>query len=93
MCKRIRRTLPTKGEINTVIAINSNSHKRTAIVAVGVRNISDAARLGTLQHAVHSAIEHGQCEEVLFRCHRVDLPDRPYYTAGLRLPKLTPQEQ
>jgi hypothetical protein len=87
LCERIRQTAPAEGEINTVIAINGDSKKRSAIVAVAVRKISDEDRMGILQHAVHSAMERGQCEEVLFLCHRVDLPDRPYYTAGLRLPK------
>ena len=87
LCQRIRQTAPAEGEINTVIAINGDSQKRSAIVAVAIRKISDEDRMGTLQHAVHSAMEHGQCEEVLFLCHRVDLTDRPYYTAGLRLPK------
>ena len=86
LCDRIRHTTHAEGEINTVIAINGNSQNRSAIVSVAVRNVSDEDRMGTLQHAVHSAMEHGQCEEVLFLCHRVDLPDQPYYTAGLRLP-------
>jgi hypothetical protein len=88
MCDRIGTTLPKEGEINTVIAINGNSRQRSAIVSVGIRNISDAERRATLQHAVHSAMEHGQCEEVMFLCHRVDLRDGPYFTAGLRLPKI-----
>jgi len=87
MCDRIRQTPPAEGEINTVIAINGNSQKSSAIVSVAVRNVSDEDRMGTLQHAVRSAMKHGRCEEVLFLCHRVDLPNRPYYTAGLRVPK------
>jgi hypothetical protein len=89
MCERIRRTPATEGEINSVIAINGNSRKSAAIVSVGVRDISEPDRMGTLQHAVQSAMQHGQCDEVLFLCHRVDLPNRPYYTAGLRIPPLS----
>lgn len=88
MCERIRSTRPTGGEINTIIAVNGNSRRRSCLVAVGVRDVSDAERLATLQHAVQSAMEESQCEEVLFLCHSVNHRSGPYFTAGLRLPDL-----
>ena len=86
MCERIRTTNQREGEINTIIAINGHSQKRSAIVSVGVREISDAERKATMQHAVKSAMDHGQCEEVLIITQRVHRRDGPYFTAGLSVP-------
>lgn len=86
MCERIRTTPQADGEINTIIAVSGNSRRRACMAVVGVRDISDAERIATLQHAVHSAMQEGQCEEVLFLCHAVHHRDWPYLTAGLRLP-------